>query len=258
MYRLYKPARSKESRRGLFSFLTESVLNMVNFNNSEKNCDVIYYHDLYDIPGYGTSNVFDICFTQDENDFIIHRKLYKNVEDFNYTLNVGAYDIEYYDENLRISSEEVVKKFFIPNQHLSKMLSQRHKEINFEFTIGVHRRSTDIIMHHNIVPLEVIFESIESTEFNNIFLMCDNHSDLKVFKKRYGNKLITYDEFTSKNINLPFFKINNSTLDIHNHVKELLFGVFTLSKTKEFICTRSNISSFCLLSNSKLNYKLLN
>ncbi len=258
MVRLYKPARSKEIYRGLFSYLTESVLNMVNYINLEKNTNIIYYHDLFNVPGYGEGNLFDFSLTQDEIDFKSNKNLYKNIEEFSNILNIDCYDLNKFNGSIRVTSEEVVKQFFKPNKILTDLINQRHKEINFESTIGIHRRSTDIKQHHNIISLETIFKEIESNLFDNIFLMCDNYYDLTMFKKRYGNKLITYDEFTSKDMNLPFFKINNSVEDIHNHVKELLFGVFTLSKTKNFICTKSNISSFCLLSNSELNYKLLN
>ena len=258
MYRLYKPARSKELNRGLFSYLTESVLNMVNFINLNGDVDIIYFHDLFDIPGYGNENLYEISLVQDENDYKIHNNLYVNIESFKSVLNIGGYDIEKYSRDIRAVSEKVINKFFIPNTSLNELITKRHNEINFDTTIGVHRRSTDIGGHHNIIDIHNIFNEIESNEFDSVFLMCDNIYDLKKFKDRYGKKLITYDVFTSKDINLPFFKINNSIEDIHDHVKELLFGVFTLSKTKNFICTKSNISSFCILSNSKLNYKLLN
>jgi hypothetical protein len=258
MYRLYKPARSKEINRGLFSYLTESVLNMVNFINLNGDVDIKYYHDLFNIPGYGNKNIFDISLIQDENDFKINNHLYSNIESFQNILNLDCYDAEKYNQDIRLISEKIIKKFFIPNETLSELLNKRHNQINFNSTIGVHRRSTDISFHHNIVNMEKIFDEIESNEFENVFLMCDNIYDTNKFKLRYGNRLITYDEFTSKDMNLPFFKINNSIEDINNHIMELLFGVFTLSKTKNFICTKSNISSFCVLSNSKLNYKLLN
>ena len=87
--------------------------------------------------------------------------------------------------------------------------------------------------------------------------MCDNSVDLNKFKTRYGNKIITYDEFTSNDQNLPFFKIKNNQTQIEKHILELLFGVFTLSKTKKLICTKSNLSTFTILINSNLNYKLL-
>jgi hypothetical protein len=258
MYRLYKPARSKEAYRGLFSYFTESVLNMVNFIKLNGDVDIKYYHDLFNIPGYGNQNLYDIYLTQDENDYKLNNHLYQNIELFENILNIDCYDVERYNQDLRLISEKVISKFFIPNINLIELINKRHYEINFNTTIGVHRRSTDIGTHHNIIKIQDIFDEIECNDFDNIFLMCDNIYDTNKFKQRYGNKLITYDEFTSKDMNLPFFKINNSIEDIHNHIKELLFGVFTLSKTKNFICTKSNISSFCVLSNSKLNYKLLN
>lgn len=258
MYRLFKPARSKEMNRGLFSYLTESVLNMVNFINLNGDVDIKYYHDLFNIPGYGNENMFDISLIQDENDFKVNNHLYTNIESFGNDLKLDCYDIEKYSQDIRLISEKIIKDFFIPNETLNELLNKRHSQINFNTTVGVHRRSTDIKSHHNIVNMEDIFNGIESNEFDNVFLMCDNIHDVNKFKLRYGNKLITYDEFTSKDINLPFFKINNPIEDIHNHIIELLFGVFTLSKTKNFICTKSNISSFCILSDSKLKYKLLN
>jgi len=258
MYRLYKPARSKEVYRGLFSYLTESVLNMVNFTKLNGDVDVKYYHDLFNIPGYGNENLYNISLIQDDNDYKLNNHLYVNVESFENILNIDCYDVEKYSQGLRLISEKVINKFFIPNEGLNKLINTRHLEINFNTTIGVHRRSTDIGMHHKVINIQDIFNQIESNEFDNVFLMCDNIYDTNKFKGRYGNKLIMYDEFTSEDKNLPFFKKNNSVENIHNHVKELLFGVFTLSKTKNFICTKSNISSFCILSNSKLNYKLLN
>ena len=257
MHRLYKPARSKEVNRGLFSYLTESVLNMVNFITLNGDVDIKYYHDLFDIPGYGNENMFDISLIQDKNDFKINNHLYTNIELFPSDLNLDCYNVESLNQDIRLISEKIIKDFFIPNETLNDLLNKRHSQINFNTTVGVHRRSTDISSHHKIVNIENIFNEVESNEFDNVFLMCDNIYDTNKFKLRYGNRLITYDMFTSKNIILPFFKMNNSIEDIHNHIVELLFGVFTLSKTKKFICTKSNISSFCILANSKLNYKLL-
>tara|TARA_R110001592_G_scaffold209561_1_gene460747 strand:- start:514 stop:1290 length:777 start_codon:yes stop_codon:yes gene_type:complete len=256
MHRLYKPARGKQANRGLFSYLTESVLNLVNFTSLNKEfTDIKLYHDLVNIPGYGKENLFNIGLIQDNNDFKLNKNIYSNLEDVS-ALTFDCYNPESYDNDLRLISERLIKSFFIPNKELRDLIDKRHEEINFDTTIGVHRRATDISMHHNIININDIFSEIESTEFTNIFLMSDNLSDSNKFKKRYGNKLITYDEFTSHNSNLPFFKLKNSNEDMRNHVKELLFGVFTLRKTKKMICTKSNISSFCILSNHKLNYKL--
>jgi hypothetical protein len=258
MHRLYKPARGKEQIRGLFSYLTESVLDMVNFNLLNGESNIKYYHDLHNIPGYGKENLFDIFSTQDKSDFKLNQSLYLDIESFEKKLNVGCYDVEKFTYDIRLISEKIITEHFKPNESLNKILHQRHSEIDFESTVGVHRRATDICHHHEILNLDVIFSEIESNDFNNVFLMCDNEHDTNKFKERYGNKIITYDEFTSKDTNVPFFKMQNSVQDIHKHIEELVFGVYTLSKTKHFICTKSNISSFSILSNSELNFKLLN
>ena len=89
--------------------------------------------------------------------------------------------------------------------------------------------------------------------------MCDNYDDLNKFKNRYGNKLITFDEMTTSNINeLPFFKNGNHDNMFVGHITEIVFGAFTLGNTKKLICTKSNLSTFSILSNSKLQYKILN
>ena len=107
--------------------------------------------------------------------------------------------------------------------------------------------------------LSNIFNILEQEEFENVFLMSDNLKDLNEFKKRYGNKLITFDEFTaSKFEDNPFFKLENDEESIKQHIQEIVFGAYTLGMTKKLICTKSNLSTFSIFSNSKLNYKRLN
>lgn len=257
MIRLYKPARSKQVNRGLFSYLTESVLNMSNFVYKNGDDNIKYYHDLFDIPGYVHNNLFDVCFVQDEIDYKKNINLYQNIEETENLLKLDPYQMWDFNLESRLLSEKIINKFFVPNLDLKNLLINRQNQINFENTIGVHRRSTDITMHHNIVDLNKLFDSIDLNDFDSIFLMCDNLNDHISFKKRYGNKIITYDEFTSEQNNLPFFKINKDLEKIKKHIQEMVFGVLTLSKTKNLICSRSNLSAFSILANSKLNYKIL-
>jgi hypothetical protein len=257
MIRLYKPARSKNLNRGMFSYLTESVINLTNFIYKNKNWDIKYYHDLFNIPGYTEGNLFDVSFIQDSYDYDHNKNMYKNIEDVDNLLIFNLSEINNEFNEFRLLSEKVISNFFVPIPELEKILIERQSQINFEKTIGVHRRSTDMTMHQKIVDLKDIFNSIEENEFENIFLMCDNLLDLKIIKNRYGNKIITYDEFTSEVIDLPFFKVNDNLEKIKNHIKEMVFGSFTLAKTKNLICTNSNVSAFSIFSNSKLKYKLL-
>jgi hypothetical protein len=257
MNRLFKPARSKECGRGFFSYLTESVINMVNFVKINGHGDIIYYHDLHNLPGYVKDNSFDVAFIQDNNDYKKNIDLYNNIENTDNVLDLDCYNPLGFSNEVREISEKIVKNYFKFNETLNNYFVERHHEIDFKKTIGVHRRSTDIKLHHEEVKIETIFNNIETEDFETIFLMCDNSLDIKNFKKRYGNKIITYDEFTSNNHNLPFFKTVNTQQQIENHILELVFGVFTLSKTKKLLCTRSNLSSFVILINKNLNYKIL-
>ena len=95
--------------------------------------------------------------------------------------------------------ESIIKDNFILNDEMKQLFSSRHSQIDFTKTIGFHRRATDMetVHHLSTINLSDIFNILEQEEFENIFLMSDNLKDLTEFKKRYGNKLITFDEFTS-------------------------------------------------------------
>jgi len=257
MYKLYKPVRTRNVYRGVFSYLTESVLNLVNFVNLTNETDILYYHDLNNIEGYGSGNLFDFCFIQNYNDYQINHQDYRNIETFNNIINVGCYDLHKFDQNFRTLSEKLINKFFIPNEEMILILENKSNQIPLQNTIGVHRRATDIGGHYNIIDIDKLFFEIENDEFSNIYLMCDNIYDLKKFKNRYGNRLISFEDFTSHNINLPFFRCEYSINDSMKHVMELVSNTIMMSKTKKFICTKSNISSFCVLFNPKLQFKLL-
>jgi hypothetical protein len=52
--------------------------------------------------------------------------------------------------------------------------------------------------------------------------------------------------------------MNKDEESTKNHIKEIVFGAYTLGMTKKLYCTKSNLSTFSILSNSNLNYKRLN
>jgi hypothetical protein len=257
MLRLYKPARDKHYKRGYFSYLTESVFNLLSLNN---NNIYKYYHDLTDIWGYGNGNIFDICFTQDTLDYINNINEYINIENadnFNQFLNISPYDLSSLTNELRLQSEKNINEYFKLNEYCEYLYNERIKSIDFTKTIGVHRRATDISGHFPIVPLENIFKEIDSCDFSSIFLMCDNKIDYQKFKERYNDKIICYDFYTSDNSKIPFYRYKNTEVDIKNHIIELVLGALILGKVRLLICSKSNLSSFSILSNSKLKFKIL-
>jgi len=262
MLRFYKPARGKDiHQRGYFSYITESVVHLHNLHLNNSDEEIILYHDLCDIRGYGKGNMFDTCFTQDKNDYITHKDQYSDIEKVNYITTLDAYNPKTFNQKDIEITESIIKKYFILNDEMKKIFSSRHSEIDFSKTIGFHRRSTDMEIVHHVKKIELnnIFTILEKEDFENIFLMCDNIKDLEEFKNRYGNRLITFDDMTtSKESSEPFFKIGNEEDLVKKHIQEIVFGAFTLGMTKKLICTKSNLSSFSIFSNSKLNYTILN
>jgi hypothetical protein len=218
--------------------------------------DIVYYHDLTNIPGYGHYNLFDVGFTQNKQDYIEHNDKYLNIENGSDRL-FDPYELETLNDELRFLSENIINKYFKINEEITDLFNERLSNLDFTKTIGVHRRATDITIHNSIVPLESIFNEIDSSDFEYVFLMCDNKYDYEKFKEKYGDKLICYDTYSSEINSSPFFKNNNNENDIKKHIIELVFGVTTLSKVKKLICGKSNLSSFVILSNSKLKYKIL-
>ena len=178
-----------------------------------------------------------------------------------YIPTVSPYDNRTWDVGYREYTEQIIKKNFVLNDEMLKTFTERKSELNLEKTIGVHRRATDIAMHqYQIISNETIFQEIESLDFDNVFLLCDNLPDLKIFKSRYGNKLVSFDEFTtSTNTSLPFHKININDENIKKlHIQEIVLGALMLGSTNKLICCHSNLANFSILSNFKLNYKILN
>jgi hypothetical protein len=258
----FKPARNPEAIRGYFSYITESVIDLGNVYEGNLNKDIKVYFDLENIPGYVKSNMYDVCFLQDTLDYYDNTKEYINIENLvSYIPTVSPYDNRTWDIGYREYTEQIIKKNFLLNDEISKTFTERKSELNLEKTIGVHRRATDIGMHqYQIIPNETIFQQIESSDFDNVFLLCDNLSDLKIFKSRYGNKLVSFDEFTtSTNTSLPFHKITINDENLKKiHIQEIVLGALMLGLTNELICCHSNLTNFSILSNSKLKYKILN
>ena len=130
----------------------------------------------------------------------------------NYISPLNAYESETFtEENLKMC-ESIIRDNFILNDEMKQLMSSRHSQIDFTKTIGFHRRATDMSSVHYVptIDLSNIFNTLEEEEFENVFLMSDNLRDLNEFKKRYGNKLITFDEFTSSKFDdNPFFKLEN-------------------------------------------------
>ena len=259
--RYYKPARDPGAIRGFFSYITEAVHNIGNAYEGDFQQQLKVYFDLENIPGYVSGNMFDVCFLQDKLDYETYQSYYKNIEELSNYKDISFYDNITWNIDYRKYTEQVIQKHFCLNPTLQSILNDRLISLDLNKTVGVHRRATDIGMHsYDIKSLDVIFNEIESTDFDNVFLLCDNIGDFVKFKNRYGNKLISYDEFTtSSSESQPFHKSNiqDETLKI-KHIEEIVLGAFILGRMHKLVCSHSNLTNFSILSNSKLNYILIN
>jgi hypothetical protein len=262
MLRFTKPARGKDiHQRGYFSYITEGIIHIYNAKLSFPNEEFKVYFDLFDIQGYGKGNIYDVCFNQDTEDYKSNLSLYSNIEELTSMTRFDPYDETTFTKEKFESCELIIKNHLTLNDEMKSLMSSRHSQIDFTKTIGFHRRATDMKSVHHISPisLENIFNTLEEEDFENVFLMSDNMDDLNKFKQRYGNRLITFDEFSTSELDSnPFFKMNKDEESTKNHIKEIVFGAYTLGMTKKLYCTKSNLSTFSILSNSNLNYKRLN
>ena len=250
--RFFKPARSKEFYRGYFSYLTEAVGNLVNYYDTHGyESNIILYFDLYDIPGYGTGNMYNVAFEQDDYDY--KSNSYNNIEE--YRTLVNPYNTDY-DKPFRLKTERIIEKHFKLNEDVKSLLHTRFLNYDLSRTIGIHYRTTDITMHHPIVDINKIFKIIDNEDFDHIFLTTDSNIEYLKFKERYGDKILFFDKTASDDSNV-FFKKNNPQELINEHIKEMVFNVFALSKTKKLICSRSNVSTFSILANSNLEFNII-
>lgn len=262
MLKYFKPARGNGvHQRGYFSYITEAVVHIHNVLLNYPDEKLKIYYDLSNIVGYGSQNIYDVCFIQDNEDYLNNINEYSNIELVNYISPLNAYEHQTFTPKNLQMCESIIKDNFILNDEMKQLFSSRHSQVDFTKTIGFHRRATDMFNIHHVQTIDLleIFNILEKEEFENIFLMSDNVNDLNKFKERYGNRLITFDEFTSsKSDDTPFFKLKNNDELIKQHIQEIVFGAYTLGMTKKLICGKSNLSTFSIFSNSKLNYIRLN
>jgi hypothetical protein len=261
MMRLVKTIRNESDIRGYYSYFTEAVIEIISLKKQFPEEELKVYFDLTKVHHYKQENLFDVCFEQDKEDFILHRDEYVNIETFECNVNFNHYDLKIYPDDIRVSAESVIKEYFPLKSELLNELNSKLKSMDLENTISIHRRDTDMrVGHHITAPsLEQYYSIIDEKDWKNIFVMSDNLQDLNLFVKRYSEKVISFEEdTTSDNVVNPFFKNDKSPEELKKHIQNLTLNTFILSKTKKLLCGKSNLSTFAILANPKLEYVKLN
>jgi hypothetical protein len=262
MKRFVKKIRNVHELRGYYSYLLETLIDIIRASKIYADEEILIYFDLTNIPHYMQENLFDVCFTQNKQDYIDNFDLYVNLETVDKIFDFDTYNTNIFPQDIREITPKIFEQHFILKEEFVDEINRRLSLINPSKTIGVHRRDTDMKRtHHVSAPnLNNFFEIIDEGDYEHVFLMSDNQNDINLFREKYGEKLICYEDgVTSHNSTDPFFLLNTKTPEsTKKHIEEITINTIILSKLKKLICTKSNLSSFAIMINPELEYVKLN
>jgi len=179
----------------------------------------------------------------------------------NQTYNVGTWWLERYFsnqiyhgqynahtpaniDNLKIKNKVYNNILKIKNEYLNKF---ENKKIDLgidEDTLGVQIRGTDKKQELPEIQIESIFNLIDSTKKQKIFVATDDKYYLNCLLNRYGERII-YDDS---------LQISSGSQSIHHNCsnrsqvnEEVLSSVYLLSKCSHFLYSFSNVSLLALI-----------
>jgi len=262
MVRLVKTIRQEWELRGYYSYLGEAVIEIMWAKQKFPGEELKVFFDLRNVHHYKQDNLFDVCFEQDHEDYNEYRNEYINIESLNSEILLNHYDLTILPQDIRELSKPIIKDYFRLKPKLLAELERRLQLIDLENTISVHRRDTDMKIGHGITApvLQQFYSIIDEGNYTNIFVMSDNKPDLDLFVEKYSNRVISFEEdTTSTDINYPYFLLEETgPEEMRKHIENLTLNTIILSKAKKLICSKSNLSTFAILANPKLEYIKLN
>ena len=123
-----------------------------------------------------------------------------------------------------------------------------------QFTIGVHIRGTDFAYAEPTNPL-AYFDEIDrrlsnwSTDQYRVFLATDQSQFVDLFRRRYGERLITYDSLRS-NRKLPPFKFSKESP--YKRGEDVLIDLLLLSRCNFLLKGAAAVGEYALWFNPSL------
>lgn len=237
---------STPMERGIFSFVIQFIS--------------VHRHYFYGDVDYKIS--FDLRNSAYGDNDLNHWDLFFNQENFNdgeRTIwgdggNIYGYDFDFSDTQERKKASEIIEK----RLHLSLEITDRIKKFQTDFfegkkILGVHKRGTDIVIHHGKKDINKYFELIDQVikEYDAIYLASDDKQSVDFFKEKYDN-VINTSYSTSSDCDLPNFKTPG--IERHKMGIEAIIDSYLLSKTDLLIRPNSNLSNFSLLLNPELKF----
>lgn len=262
MKRFVKKIRGVHELRGYYSYLLEALIEIMRAYRIYPNEEIVVYFDLINVNHYMQDNLFDVCFEQDKTDYLNNTNLYENLETVEKVFHFEPYTLNEFPQELRNMVPSIIDKHFKLKQEYLSEIDTRLSTFNPLKTIGIHRRDTDMKrVHRQYSPdLTKYFENIDNGDYEHIFLMSDNQRDINLFKERYGDRIICFEDgVTSHSPDDPYFLLNEKTQEsTKKHIEEITINTFILSKLSKLIFTSSNLSTFAVMINPNLNYQKLN
>lgn len=213
----------------------------------------------YEIDGvHGKNNAFEYYFQQVSD--VSLEEAYNSFNVFNSHWAHLAYAESYEKENFGYSISEsylkkmgeLVGKYIFLQPWVKEYINQSIDKIGgLGNTLGVHVRGSDFKLGYAGHPVIITPEKYADTAsgimdkkgYNKIFLATDDLNAIKVFKKRFGDKLVYYIDVkrTDGNVSVAFSEDNRKN---HHYLLglEVLRDVWTLSQCTGLVAGKSQVS----------------
>ena len=147
-------------------------------------------------------------------------------------------------DNLKIKNKVYTNILKIKDEYLEKFEKKKIELGIDKDTLGIQIRGTDKKQELPEIQIESIFNSIDSTQKEKIFVATDDRYYLDSLLNRYGSRII-YDDS---------LQISSGSQSIHHNCSnrsqvniEVLSSVYLLSNCKYFLYSFSNVSLLALI-----------
>lgn len=203
-------------------------------------------------PTINGNNLFDEFFYQERPE--IFSSIFFN--------NLTPYGHQFTDV-ANETSKEILYNFYKPFSDLlinlkilnSKFFKRIPNVFSNKKVLGFHKRGTDHAFHGNLVSDEYfsykIDEELRKDNYDNIFMITDDLNSLSFFQRRYGNFLISTDSIkTNGDIGVHMMPTNDYS---HILAPQAILDSYLLSLTTKKLVTKSNLSTFSILCNLKVD-----
>lgn len=161
-----------------------------------------------------------------------------------------------YDESFRRPIHDVFNKFIKIKPHIVEKINTFYQQhMQGKQTVGLHIRRTDKHKDAQKIPLSIFIDIAKKFQDYQYFVASDSEQVINDLKNHFGNKIIAYDAYRSKD-NTPIHYSN----PISNKIKageDVLIEAILLSKCNIFIHGCSNVATAVLFFNPTLKHVFL-